>query len=96
MKNKNPGIIWAPYIIVTVPEGTPRPEYDEFIKNYKFQHAACLKCGHTGCSTTLVGYILNMNKKEEYKNLNWCTCTNCGDKHRVHDRVPVNYYLDKN
>ena len=34
-----------------------------------------------------MGFILNMNKKEDYKDLNQCECTACGNKHLAHDRV---------
>jgi hypothetical protein len=39
--------------------------------------------------TTLVGYIFDLNKAEEYKDKNNCTCSDCGDEHIYHDRVPV-------
>jgi hypothetical protein len=63
-------------------------EYNEFMEEYHKQHECCPKCGSDDHTSTLVGYILNMARKEEYKNLNKCECLECGDKHLVHDRVP--------
>ena len=84
------GLIYAPYICVEVPEGTAKrdPVYDNYMKEYRKNHNACPSCGSTGSySTTLMGYILNMDKKDEYKNLNRCTCVSCGNVHTAHDRV---------
>lgn len=81
------GLVFMPYICVEHTEESSKA-YDEFIDEYKRLHACCPKCGETGCTTTLVGYILNMDKKEEYKDLNKCICNKCGDKHIMHDRVP--------
>ena len=35
-------------------------------------------------------YILYTDKLENYKDLNNCTCSSCGDKHTTHERVPIN------
>lgn len=64
-----------------------RKEADEFREQYKKDHEACPKCGHTGHSSTLVGYVLDLNNKESYKDGNQCVCSNCGDKHIYHDRI---------
>lgn len=60
---------------------------DNFKKEYYLNHKFCPKCGNEGHSTTLVGYILDMDKKEEYKDLNNCVCSKCGDIHTAHERV---------
>jgi len=59
---------------------------------YKKQHKVCPKCGSTGHSTTLMGYILNSDKREEYKDLNSCVCSECGDKHTAHDRISIELF----
>ena len=59
----------------------------QFRDEYKSNHRYCPKCGSEGHMTTLVGYVLNMDDKENYKNLNNCQCSNCGDKHTAHERV---------
>jgi hypothetical protein len=84
---KEKGYVFMPYICVEHTEESSK-EYDDFMKEYHKQHECCPKCGETGCTTTLVGYVLNMDKKEEYKDLNKCVCSKCGDKHTIHDRVP--------
>lgn len=67
---------------------TRHEEYDEFMKQYNLLHECCPKCGETSYMTTLVEYVLDLCKKEEYKDLNRCTCGSCGDVHTIHDRVP--------
>lgn len=56
----------------------------------------CPKCGSESYSTTLVGYILNMDKKEDYKDKNRCVCQECGDVHTTHDRLSVTPEMLKN
>ena len=70
------GYFFAPYILV------------EHMEEYYKQHKYCPNCGSVQYTTTLVEYALDINKKDEYKDLNLCECMNCGDKHSVHDRVP--------
>jgi len=84
-----PGVIHLPYILSETLVNEPSKEYREFMDEYKKQHAACPECNSIRHSTTLVGYILNMDKKEEYKDLNNCCCSNCHDRHKAHDRVPL-------
>lgn len=60
-----------------------------FYMKYNKAHAACPKCGETSHESTFAGYILNMDDKENYKDLNTCECTVCGDRHTMHERVPV-------
>lgn len=62
-------------------------EYDDFMNEYNSNHKYCPKCGAEGHTTTLVSYVLNMDKPEEYKDLNNCVCSKCGDKHTAHERV---------
>ena len=61
--------------------------YDIFMNEYHSKHEYCPKCGSKEYSSTLVDYILNWGKKDEYKDLNRCVCLNCSDKHSVHDRI---------
>ena len=66
-------------------------DYINFIDNdeeYHKQHKYCPKCGGEQHTTTHVGYVLNWDKKDEYKDLNRCVCTKCGDNHSAHDRLP--------
>lgn len=64
-------------------------ERDEFFKEYKKEHAACPTCGGTSGAITLAGYILNLDEKENYKDLNNFTCSSCGDTCSIHQKVPV-------
>jgi len=40
-------------------------EHDNFIKEYSEKHKLCPKCGASQHSTTLLSYILYLDKKEE-------------------------------
>lgn len=80
------GYIYVPYILQTTTEG-PSKEYSDFRKEYKRMHSLCPECGNRGHSTTLVGYVLNMDDKESYKDKNRCTCTSCGNSHSMHERT---------
>lgn len=85
-KDVESGVVFLPYIMGSHIEENLK-ERDDFMEEYGNKHQYCPKCGSDDYMTTLVGYILNMDKKEEYKDLNICTCMKCGDKHTFHDRV---------
>ena len=55
---------------------------------YGKDHEVCPKCGSDHYSTTLMGYCLDMNNKEAYKDLNQIECQNCGYICTAHDLVP--------
>jgi len=83
------GIIYAPYILITTEDCKPSKEYTKFMKQYKKNHEVCPKCGSKSHSTTLVDYVFYADKKEDYKDLNLCICSDCGDRHTMHERVNV-------
>jgi len=86
-KDDNPGLIWMPFIQrLKSPNDPPDKEYQDFMAEYKEKHKCCPKCGSLKYSTTFVGYILNMDKKDEYKDKNICTCLDCGNRHTTHER----------
>lgn len=63
-------------------------DYDGFMVEYHNKHKYCPKCGkNEGFITTLVCYVLDINNKENYKDLNRSTCMSCGDVHTIHDRL---------
>lgn len=62
-------------------------EYNSFMDGYRGERIHCPKCGSTLYNTTLVGYVLVRGKEDEYKDLNRCTCSKCGDRHTFHERV---------
>lgn len=68
---------------------TNRDEYDKFMEQYDEDHKFCPECCSEMYGCTLVGYILDLDNKDDYKNLNRCTCVDCGDCHTVHDRVKL-------
>jgi hypothetical protein len=91
LENNKPeaGYIMAPWVAKEVSK--PSKEYTEFMNEYKKLHECCPKCGSTKHASTFMGYVLNMDRKDEYKDLNHCTCTKCLDAHTVHERVPMTY-----
>ena len=62
-------------------------DYNDFMRSYKEQHKFCPKCKAISHTTTLMGYVLHSDKREEYKDLNSCVCQECGDYHTFHERV---------
>lgn len=84
---KEKGYVFAPYTCVEHTEESSK-QYDEFMDEYYKQHECCPKCGAEEHTSTLVGYVLNCDSKDEYKDMNRCECMKCGDKHSAHDRVP--------
>lgn len=63
-------------------------EYVEFMKAYNKAHECCPNCGTKPHSTTLAGYIVYLEDKDNYKDKNRCQCLKCGDVHIMHNRVP--------
>ena len=88
-----PGYILAPYIMeLTEPDAEPSKEYKEFMDAYRIKHEVCPNCGQKAHMTTLIGFIFNSSKPEEYKDLNNCTCVNCHDVHTYHERISIKEY----
>jgi ribosomal protein S27AE len=86
-KMEEPGYIYVPYMCQEHTEESSKA-YDDFMNIYEEEHKLCPNCGDDGSySMTLMGYILNMDKKEEYKDLNRCQCQKCGNSHTFHERV---------
>lgn len=80
------GYIHVPWVFVEHTEESLK-EHKNFMSEYHKQHKYCPVCGSTSHSTTLIGYALNMDKKDEYKDLNSCKCSDCEDVHSTHDRI---------
>jgi hypothetical protein len=82
------GIIYVPYILT---EHTDKSlnSYNDFKDNYNRQRLNCPVCGHTTYTSTLMGYTLNWDDKDNYMDLNRCVCTNCGDNHTFHERINI-------
>jgi hypothetical protein len=70
-----------------IPTEEPSKKYKEFVNEYHKKHKCCPKCGGENHTTTLMGFTLIVGKEEEYKDLNKCQCSDCGNIHTVHDRV---------
>jgi len=86
MKQKD--YIFSPYIHIKHTDESLK-EYNEFIKEYHKLHECCPKCGGIEHTSTLFCYVLDLNNKHNYKDMNICECKKCGDKHYVHNRVPA-------
>lgn len=70
-------------------------EYNKFMSIYKLEHKFCPRCNSDKYITTLAGFIYDKNNPSEYKNLNRCTCLDCGDIHTTHERVNNSLIRDK-
>jgi len=79
--------VWKSYMRTPSHE-QPFGAYNNFMDKYQRDHECCPQCGSKAHIHTLVGYIVRMDKLDEYKDLNRCTCHSCGDIHTTHDRVP--------
>lgn len=86
--NHQSDTIFIPYIFEHVEDSDSRKEYNEFMSEYNKNHSRCPKCGSRSYRVTLVAYILNMKKKEEYRDRNRVTC-DCGNVCTVHDLKPL-------
>jgi len=80
--------VWK-YYMRTPNHEQPFSAYNNFMEKYENDHKCCPKCGSMDHRTTCVGYIVHMDKLDEYKDLNRCTCHSCGDIHTTHDRIPA-------
>ena len=78
------GIFYMPYISE---HGEPSEQYCELMAQYKSDHEVCPKCGSKGHSSTYMGYVMDMEKPEDYKDLNSCVCSECDYAHKTHDRI---------
>lgn len=58
-------------------------EAKNFRKEYDEKHKFCPNCGSENYITTFMAFPL----KEDYKDLNDCTCNDCGNKHTRHERA---------
>lgn len=81
------GYVYAPYVMAQTVSPIPDSEYDIFIKEYNEKHKYCPKCGELNYSTTLIDYVMNRDRPYEYKDMNRCKCSKCGDSHITHDRI---------
>lgn len=80
-------VVYSPFTMTQSSEEENRKS-DEFRKKYYEAHKCCPKCGSRNYISTLVGYILDMSKPEEYKDRNSVHCQDCGWRGIYHDLVP--------
>lgn len=82
----NHGLIYAPYIPIIVTKRMD--EYCMFMNDYNYKHSCCPICGCNHTSQTLLGYTLDLSKKEEYRDRNGASCQSCGWTGIVHELTP--------
>jgi hypothetical protein len=93
IKNGEQGIIFVPWILKEHTTESLK-DYNSFMKKYRKQHEVCPKCGAKEHITTLMGYPMYSDRREEYKDLNSCLCV-CGDVHSCHDRISIKEFKNK-
>ena len=82
-----PGFVYAPFVMCEHTEETLK-EYNDIMDKYRAQHRCCPICSSRNYSTTLVGFFLDANHPDDYKDRNSVHCLDCGWKGIVHDLVP--------
>lgn len=76
------------YLYYKIENNMENFNYDDFMMRYYHNHKYCPKCGENGGFIVTLAYcMLDINNKENYKDLNRSTCISCGDVHVVHDRI---------
>lgn len=85
-KEDDRGYVLVPYVMA---DHTPESlrDYEEFMSGYRARHEVCPECGDKAHTTTLMGYVLYADRRDEYKDLNRCVCEGCGSHHVKHDRI---------
>lgn len=68
---------------------------EEFYRDYEKEHCHCPICGQKGVQTSLVGYIADLKRPNEYKDKNRIICHNCGYKGIYHDLVGEGDVVEK-
>ena len=67
--------------------------YEQFMKEYYGKREKCPYCDNTihehGFKETIVAYLYDPSKEEEYKDLNKSTCMKCFNTTTIHDRVLI-------
>ena len=92
IKARSMGYVYAPWIPFYSTCGdsmssNQREKYDAFMEAYDTAHDHCPKCNSTDYWTTLVGYIVNWEHPETYRDGNRGECNNCGWVGIKHDLV---------
>jgi hypothetical protein len=59
-----------------------------FYEEYYSLHKCCPNCGSEDYMGTLMDMEFYIGKMDDYKDINRCTCEQCGDTHIYHDRIP--------
>ena len=82
MKNK---YVYVPYEFSLKSEDDKK--YEDFKREYDEEHEACPKCNALSHISLFMVYPFDVNNKQDYKDLNFCICNECGDEHIAHERV---------
>lgn len=81
--------ILAPYVMAGESDDEEyRKRRDEFYQKYREEHRCCPNCGSRNYTMTLLGIPLNLDKADEYRDINSCHCQDCGWRGIRHDLVP--------
>lgn len=75
-------IIYGNYIPFIHEKGSK----EELFHRYYSSHKKCPKCGGTNISQTLMGFVMDANNYDAFKDENKCNCK-CGWTGIVHDLI---------
>lgn len=65
-------------------------QHNRLMEDYRKSHMYCPECGSDRNSQTLMGYVFNLDRPEEFKNENRVTCAECHWNGIVDDLVGEN------
>ena len=81
------GIVYVPWLIQTVPEGTIDEDRDAASKKWNDEHAVCPKCENPQIMQSLAGVIWHVDKPYE-DNINTAFCGKCEWNGKVNELKP--------
>lgn len=59
----------------------------KLMREYRENHTYCPECGSCKNHQTLMGYVMDINHPEDFKDLNRVSCIECDWTGTVHDLV---------
>jgi len=58
------------------------------LEDYRKKHTRCPNCGNASTSQTLMGFVLNLDDPDSYRDENNASCRKCGWSGTVHELLP--------
>lgn len=81
------GMVYVPWIIQTVPEGTTDTSRNEAVEQWENLHEVCPKCNNPNIMQSLVGIVWHVGEPYE-DNVNTAFCGKCEWNGKVNELKP--------